>query len=187
MGEVKRTVSIFIVCVCARAHLGCVWRLCVCTCLFVHLSLSKVSVHGEDHMHTNTFSSPTVHTIITRDQKHGGELNLKLRRFRGKKWRLDYCYYYYFLYILPEVHTSHLWVSKTCHLEHTQWGERELMLIKKKNTHTHLSLSLLFCPIFFLLLESGRVCKSPSLCPRPYCVCVCFSVCVCVSLLPWRL
>lgn len=37
----------------------------------------------------------------------------------------------------------------------------------------HLSLFLLFCPIF-LLLESGRVCKSPSLCPRLYvCVLLC--------------
>lgn len=43
---------------------------------------------------------------------------------------------------------------------------------------THLSLFLLFCPIF-LLLESGRVCKSHSLWPRLY---VCTAAVVTVAL-----
>lgn len=82
---------------------------CVCTCLFVHLLLSQVSVHGEDHMHTNTFSSPTVRTIITRDQKRGGELDLKLHRTSGRNGGLIFIIIIFFLYILPEVYTSRLW------------------------------------------------------------------------------
>ena len=58
--------------------------------------------------------------------------------------------------------------------KHAVWW-RELESLCRK----HLSLFLLFCPIF-LLLESGRVCKWHSFCSRPY---VCPAAVVTVALL----
>lgn len=73
------------------------------------------------------------------------------------------------------------WVTYGCHAQpfgtvgkHVVWW-REL----ESKCRKHLSLFLLFCPIF-LLLESGRVCKSHSFCPRPY---VCTAAVVTVALL----
>lgn len=173
--------------VCAfRLHLGCV-RACVCTCS--HFSLSAWQTTCTLFRLTPCHPSLSMRSVCGPHQVCPSPLRLAYRgchlkqsskKCCEKSHRTEKIRGHFFTFNSPGslsgVYAGHLLVSRRAiwdSWEHVVWW-REL----ENECRKHLSLFLLFCPIF-LLLESGRVCKSHSFCPRPY---VCTAAVVTVAL-----